>query len=436
MTHETAEDDAAEANQPGAPPNAARTWAATTFDAFRFPVYRVVWLGSILSFLAFNMSWTAQSVVAYDLTGSNSAVGSVMFGQGLAMLVLNPFGGAIADRFAKRTLILIGQSVIGGVMLTIAILLAVDKISILILAIGAFTVGSMFSFLGPTRTALLGEIVSGERIGNAMALLQVGGNFTRISGPFVAGSLLAWPLIGATGTYFFIAALFILVLATLNRIPVSPPTASRETSVLEDVRVGFRYVLGNKRLLHAVVSFHLVTMIGLSYFVLVPGFVKDVLSAGTAGIGVILGAAAAGGLLASLMVASLADSNRGPLVLRISGVGAGVALILTGLAPSFPIAILTMIFVTGGIAAFQTLNNVIALRLTAPEFYGRVIALIFIAWGLISLVSLPVGFLADRFSERAVLSGSGGVLILAMLFLALWEMRLGPVPAKPDAAAG
>jgi len=436
MTHETAEDAAAEASQPGVPPNAARAWAVTTFDAFRFPVYRVVWLGSILSFLAFNMSWTAQSVVAYDLTGSNSAVGSVMFGQGLAMLVLNPFGGAIADRFAKRTLILIGQSVIGGVMLTIAILLAVDKISILVLAIGAFTVGSMFSFLGPTRTALLGEIVSGERIGNAMALLQVGGNFTRISGPFVAGLLLAWPLIGATGTYFFIAAMFILVLATLNRIPVSPPTASRETSVLEDVRVGFRYVLGNQRLLHAVVSFHLVTMIGLSYFVLVPGFVKDVLGAGTAGIGLILGAAAAGGLIASLMVASLADSSRGPLVLRVSGVSAGVALIFTGLAPSFAIAIVTMIFVAGGIAAFQTLNNVTALRLTAPEFYGRVIALIFIAWGLISLVSLPVGLLADRFSERVVLSGSGGVLILAMLFLALWEMRLGAEPAEPDVAGG
>jgi hypothetical protein len=56
-----------------------RSWAASTFDAFRFPLYRVVWLGSFFAFMAFNMASTAQGVVAFDITGNNHAVGFVAF---------------------------------------------------------------------------------------------------------------------------------------------------------------------------------------------------------------------------------------------------------------------------------------------------------------------------------------------------------------------
>ena len=114
--------------------SAARAWADSTLAAFQFPVYRIVWLGSFLAFLAFNVSSTAQSLVAFDLSGNNHAVGTVMFGQGVAMILLNPFGGAIADRFNKRLLILGAQSAIGVVILAIAILLATGQISIFWLA--------------------------------------------------------------------------------------------------------------------------------------------------------------------------------------------------------------------------------------------------------------------------------------------------------------
>src|SRR5215213_10585445 len=204
-------------------PGPRRSWAASTFDAFRFPLYRVVWLGSFFAFMAFNMASTAQGVVAFDITGSNHAVGFVAFGQGLAMFFLNPFGGAIADRFSKRVLLLVAQAVIGSVMLAIALLLAFDAITILYLALGSFTMGTMFSFLGPTRTALLAEYVEPGRIGNAMALMQVGDNFARIGGPFLAGTLLAWNAVGATGVYAFDASIFILVLVTLSRLPESRP---------------------------------------------------------------------------------------------------------------------------------------------------------------------------------------------------------------------
>ena len=75
------------------------------------PVYRIILLGSALAFISFNAWSPAQGVVAYELTGNNRAVGFVVFGQGVAMTLLNPLSGAIADRMSKRFLILACQIV-------------------------------------------------------------------------------------------------------------------------------------------------------------------------------------------------------------------------------------------------------------------------------------------------------------------------------------
>jgi MFS family permease len=408
-----------------------RTWAANTFDSFHVPLYRVVWLGSFFAFMAFNMVSTAQGVVAFDLTGSNHAVGFVAFGQGLAMFILNPFGGAIADRFSKRLLLLVAQAVIGTVMFVMAVLLAFDAITILYLALGSFLMGTMFSFLGPTRTALLAEYVEASRIGNAMALMQVGNNFARIGGPFLAGTMLAWEAFGATGVYAFDASIFIIVLVTLSRLPESKPHPDPTRSVLRDIRIGFRYIRERPRLTHTVLSFHIVMVLAMSNYVLMPGLCKEVFEAGNAGVGILLGVAAAGGFVMSLMVASLADSKRAPFFIVAASLAAALGLIAMGAAPTFPLAVLAMVFVTGGTSAFQTLNNSYALHLTEGAFYGRVVAFMFMAWGLINLVSLPVGYLADAFGEQAVLAGQGVVLIGVIALLALWSRFIGDATSRP-----
>jgi MFS family permease len=402
-----------------------RSWAQSTFDAFRFPLYRVVWLGSFFAFMAFNMAHTAQGVVAFDLTGSNHAVGLVAFGQGMAQFCLNPFGGAIADRFSKRFLVLLAQFVIGAVMLVTALLLAFDAITILYLALGSFIMGTMFSFLGPTRTALLAEYVEPERIGNAMALMQVGNNFARIGGPFLAGTLLAWPFIGSTGVYALDAAIFVVVLLTLSRLPETRrPNPDPSRSVLRDIRIGFRYIVERPRLLHTVLSFHVVMVLALSNYVLIPGLCKDVFESGNAGVGILLGVSAAGGFVMSLMVASLADSKRAPLFIVLSSLVAAAGLIATGVAPTFPLAVLAMVFVTGGTSAFQTLNNSYALHLTEGAFYGRMVSFMFMAWGVINLASLPVGYLADEFGEQTVMAGEGVVLIGVIALLFVWSQLI------------
>jgi MFS family permease len=411
----------------------ARAWANSTLSSFQFPLYRIVWLGSFLAFLGFNVASTAQSLVAFDLTGNNHAVGTVMFGQGVAMILLNPFGGAIADRFNKRLLILGAQSAIGVVIFLIAVLLATDQISILWLAVGSFTTGLMFAILGPARTSLLSDIVSPSRIGNAMALLQVGSNFGRVCAPVLAGVMVSWAVLGATGTYFVIAGVFVVVILTMSQIPSTPPR-NRTTGLLDDVKIGMRYVRGNRRLMQQLLGYYAMTALGFTYFVVMPGFVHNELGEGKAAVGLLYGVTAVGGLIGSLSVASLADSPRAGLYLKISSLITVAALVSVGFMRTFEASVIILMFLGFGLASYQTLNNSIALRLSDPRYFGRVAGLLQIAWALISLVSLPIGFIADAIGEGATLTAVGLILFAVVGLLALWESRIRPEAASRSPA--
>jgi MFS family permease len=366
-----------------------------------------------------------QGVVAYELTGNNRAVGFVVFGQGIAMTVLNPISGAIADRISKRSLILGCQVIAFICMVVTGVLVRTELITLPLLLIGSLGLGITFAFNGPARNALLGDVIPGERLGNAIALMQVGANFARTAAPFLAGALLAWDVIGPTGAYFVMAAIMAAVIFTYRQMPDTPVRPDRDdTSLMEDVRLGVRHVRENPRLLQGLINFHTVAMLGFGYTVLMPGYSIDVLHAGNAGVGILLGAAAAGGVLTSLLAAGFADSRHAGSLLHCASLLLGLALIATGFAPTLAVAVLTMAMVGGGSSAFQTLNNVVALHHSKQEFFGRVMGFMFIAWGFTNLAGLPIGLLADAFGERTVIAGMGALLCFFTGVFVLWERTI------------
>ena len=109
--------------------------------------------------LAFGMMQVVQGKVAFDLTGRNGSVGFVYLGQGFAMLFLSPVGGALSDRVSKKKMLSLAQFVIGVMFGVIAVLIATDLITIYLLAGGALVLGIMFSMMGPTRQAWVGDLL-------------------------------------------------------------------------------------------------------------------------------------------------------------------------------------------------------------------------------------------------------------------------------------
>ncbi len=416
------------------------SWFVKTFAALSNTHFRTLWTGSFLAFIAFFMSITVNAIVAFDLSGSNGAVGFVVFGQGIAQLLLNPIGGALADRLPKKVVILSCQAVITVAFFVLGILVVTDVIAVAYLAIGSFLIGMSFSFLGPSRQSFLMELVDVTRRGNAVALSQVALNASRIIAPLLATFLLGVEAFGAAGAFFAMSALYIAAMLTTFRLPKSNPPANAGRSMFGDLIAGFGYVKRTPRLRLLIASYVLTIMFGFAFTTVLPGLLENELDRKAKDITLLLAANAIGGLVASLAVASLADSPRANAVYLFMCSMFGICLVWMGVVPSYGVLVLVMLIMGFAAGGFQTLNGAIVSHITDPAYFGRVVALTFLAFAASSVLALPLGFIADAVGERPTLLVSGAIVCLLTLSYFLLERVIAdPAPhaaATSDAAAG
>jgi MFS family permease len=403
------------------------SWLRETFAALAIRHFRVLTLGTVLAFLAFFMSTVVQSVVAFQLTGSNTAVGFVVFAQGLAMFVLGPLGGALADRLPKRRVIAMCQLTTTAVFFSLAALIASDEIHVAFLAAGSLVMGATFAFLGPTRQAFVVELVPDHQRGNAVALSGVANAASRAVGPALGGVLLSWTVTGATGAYLVMGALYFLAVLTILRLPHSPPRSNAgETYVLEDIVIGLRYVWSQPRLRILVLMFMLVITLGFPHVTLLPGLVENQLGRSAESISLLFSLSALAALVTSLLVTRKADQPVAVTIFGLAGFGFGLSLFVLAAAPNFEIAVVGMLLLGATSGAFQGLGTAIVMRAAEPAFAGRVMSLTMMAFGGFGLVGLPVGFLGDTIGERATLAGMGVVVCGVVVWL---RLALARVPA-------
>jgi MFS family permease len=387
-----------------------------TFAAFALRNFRVLWAGTWASYIPFFMSFAVNSVVAFHIAHTNKAVGTVLFAQGIAMAALAPVGGAGADRWPKRRVLALSQSAASLVFGAFAVLLALDSLTIPAMAAGAFLLGASVSFLGPARQAFAAALVGPDLRGNAVALNQVPLTGSQVLGPALAGLLLNSPL-GATGAYALMSALYALAALSLAPLPHSPARANAaETHVLADLAEGLRYVASHSRLRLLVGFFVCVIMMGFSYSTVLPGLVSHALGRAPEAVPPLLLTSAVGGLLVTLLTARFADSSRAVTLFKSMPFVMGTGLLGLFAAPTYSLAIAAMLVIGVGFGGFQTLNAAVIVQATEPAYFGRVFSLSMLAFAGVSLMSLPVGILADAVGERATLAALASVVFAVSLF--------------------
>lgn len=403
-----------------------RRWAGHTFAALENRHFRVLWLGTLLSFVGFFMSTVVQSVVAFRLTGENTSVGLVVFGQGLTMFVLGPIGGAFADRWSKRRVIATCQVGTTLVFVALGSLVALDLVTVLWLTFASMVMGAAFSFIGPARQAFVIELVPEAHRGNAVALSQVANSASRVLGPAFAGVLLAWSVSGAAGAYLVMGCLYGLAAMTIGLLPRSPARANaKDTHPLSDVVDGVRYVFGNPRLRVLMGMAVLPVIVGFPYVTVLPGLVENEFGLPAEAIGMLYGISAVGGLATGVAVARHADSPRAPSILSALGFAFGLCLLALAFVPTYATAVVMMFVLGAANGGFQTLSSAVVIRESDPVYVGRVMSLTMLAFAGFGLAGLPIGYLADVYGERATLFGMGGAVcaIVAGLFAVLTANR-------------
>lgn len=385
--------------------------------------FRILFLGTLAAFTAFFTSTVILGVVAFELTGSNAAVGTAVFGQGLGMVLCGPLGGAYADRLPKRRVIAVCQLIAATTFGTLGVLYAMDRLVLGHLVANSFAFGCAFGFLGPARQALVVDLVPPERIGNAMALSNVANTISRVAGPVVAGLLLDWEAAGPAAAYGVMSLLYASSSVSLLWLPKSKVRpAAAERHVLHDLVDGLRYAWTTPRLRILLAFFVGVMLIGFPHVTLIPGLLENQLGRPSQDVTRYALASAVGAFATAITVARFADS---PRALRIYGAMAlafGLALAALAAAPSFGAGIAAMVLVGASSGGFHALNGAVVARETEPAYMGRVLSLTFLAFAAFSLSALPIGLLADAFGERRVLFGMG----LAVFAVSAWmSWRLG-----------
>jgi MFS family permease len=398
------------------PPSAGRrgpTGWRTATAAFESPQFRWIFSSNMLFFLAMGGQSAVRPWLAFQLTDSELALGITSAAVAIPMLALAPFGGALADRFERRGMIMRAQAMVVAAEATVLALLLTGSLAFWQLVAMTFVLGCAFPLMMPARQAIVANIVGRGGIGNAMAVNMAGMNLTRVVGPVGAGVLIA--AIGIEGVYIVNLSLYALAIAAmLGVLRFPPPETARAISIRRNMGDGFRYV-GSHRLILLLLLYGLVPMfLAMPFQSLLVVFADDVWEVGSTGYGFLSGASGLGGVVGSIWVASRAKADRAHAMLYSALAFCGL-LMAFSLCPWFYPAIGLVFFSNIFASAFGTFNNT-AIQLLIPDAVrGRISSFLMMSFSLPLLGTLPVAAVAERFGAPAAVGAASGLAMLTAL---------------------
>jgi MFS family permease len=408
------------------------TWR-DTFAALKHRNFRLFFVGQLVSLIGSWMQSTAQGWLVYQLTGSKVLLGAVSAVGSLPMLLLSVWGGSVADRHPKRTVVFCSQTGMMLLAFVFAILVGSGRIQPWHILVLAALGGVAMAFDMPARQAFMVEMTSREDLMNAVSLNSSIVNGARVVGPAVAGFLMAH--VGMTWCFLLNGLSFIAVLAGLlmMRLPKFVPPAG-PASTGRHMLEGFAYVAGHRRLRTLLLLFAVVGIFGWSYSVLLPAYATDILHVGERGYGALLSANGLGALLGALTVATYGNRVR-PRIMVLGGLWVFSAMLLLLAAVRwYPLVLACMAVGGWGMLLYFATTNTLIQTSVSDQMRGRVMGI----WALVFGGMMPIGGLESGLLSQAVgvpWTVAVGALVCAGAGLVTWwaVRRNPPVQVEPRA---
>ena len=277
-------------------------WAATTFASLHTPNYRRYFAGQAVSLVGTWMQTVAQAWLVLELTGSGTALGLVAAAQFLPILLLAPYGGVLADRLDKRTILIATQCALGTMALTLGILTVTGAVRLWMVVVLALALGVVTAIDNPARQAFAQEMVGAGGVRNAVSLNSVLVNTARAVGPAVAGVLIA--TVGTGACFLINAASYVAVVIALAGMDVGAlrPTAPAGRAPGQ-VRQGLSYVARTPDLLVPLMMLAVVGTLAYEFQVVLPLLARGPLEGGAGTYGLLTSAMGAGAIVGGLVVA-------------------------------------------------------------------------------------------------------------------------------------
>jgi MFS family permease len=374
----------------------------------RIAQFRWLFTSNMFFFMAMEAQRLVRVWIAYDLTDRKIALGLLLAAVATPMMLMAPFGGAIADRLERRNLIAIGQAIVVANEGLILALLVSDQLAFWHLLCTSAVAGCVFPLIMPARAAIVVNIVGKEGVSQAVGLNMAGMNTMRVLGPGVAGYLLY--LIGMQGALAVGVGIYFLAFLCVLRVGrYRPQGAAREVSIGRNILDGVRY-MREHRLVLVLLFFGLVPMfLAMPFGTLLVVFARDIWEVGEWGLGWLQAVGGLGGVVGAMLIAWRAPGGRRLGTMMWSVIGFGVFLVGFAFSPWFLLA-LPLVFVANVLGSIYSTLNSSAIQLLIPDAVrGRVSSFLMMSFSLPLLGTLPMSAVAELY-DAPIAVGLAAVL--------------------------
>lgn len=396
------------------------------FRTLKYRNYKLFFTGQGISLIGTWIQIIAMNWLVYELSGSAFVLGVVGFLSRFPILILSPFAGVLADRKNRYKLLILTQifSMIQAAILTILVFAGTIQVWHIFI-LGTF-LGVINAFDTPIRQSFISDIVEKkEDLSNAIALNSVLFNTARLIGPSIAGIILA--TVGEGWCFLLNTLSFVAILITLMFMKVPPQKIIVSVkSPLKEFKDGFIYVYRNIPIRIVLLVLAVVSLMGMSFQVLMPIFAKDVLNGQAHTLGFLMSAVGLGAVTGGIMLASRKSIIGLGRVIAISTTIFSISLILFAISRSQLISMFLLYFTGLGMITQMASSNTIIQTLTDENMRGRVMSFYTIAFmGTVPFGNLFAGILAGIIGETytVMLSGISSLFAAIYFYYKLPEIR-------------
>lgn len=386
-----------------------------TFTSLKYKNFRYFWIGQCVSLMGTWMQRTARVWLVYTLTQSALLVGLLGVCQFLPMLLFTLFAGVFVDRFPKRNILILTQSIfmaLGFAMTLLTYFGVVQYWHILVIT-------ALFGFCQtidmPARQSFVMELVGKKDIMNGISLNSTVFNLARIVGPAISGIIMV--KYGIVLCFFIDAVSYIAVIFGLFMIKTENAVPQRvRRHVLQEVAEGLQYIKKNETLVINAIIMAAVCTFAYNNDVIIPVFAKTVLNQGADVYTSLMSAAGIGSFAAAITMATIAKNGiRKNLMIMVALISSGIQ-VLMFFAGNHYAALIMVAVMSFANMCFLNLSNSIFQVNTSDEYRGRVMSVYaFLNQGSTPLGNLYAGSVMDWFGGIAGYPACGAAALVCLI---------------------
>jgi MFS family permease len=403
-----------------------------SFKVLEIKNVRIYMFGQSISLVGDWMQQTAQAWLVWQLTHKATALGIVALLSQAPFFVFGPWVGSFADRYSRKTILLVTQIMAMLFAFCLAFLLQTHTLLLWHVYLLALLLGAVTAFNTTAEQAFIGDIAGPGKIQKAIALNNSINQLSRFIGPALA----AW-LIGSVGIVaaFWLNGLSVIV--SIVCIVLIKPTEDRakpELTGWKSFRRGLAFI-GRERLLRLILLLGAIqAFFGLSIVQLQPAIASKVLKGGANTLGSLVGAAGAGAFIGTVLVLPFLSRLKKPCI-SIGGavIWAGCWYVLFSFSTSLGLSMFCQFMASLGAANVLTLSVGLAQELTPSIMRASIIStFMMMIFGLQPLASYLVGRAADLYGLHATILVNGLVMVVlaaSLLMIPLLHRLKTPVSA-------